>query len=169
MEMNNQEKAVRRKVKHLFDESQVLTNRQVANYLELVPSVVRQHALNGSLVPIMTIGRGKTHIRLYYYPDIVLFKQYLREKRKNQGYDAYHKQIHTLERKKIQELLQQTIWTSEQVCEYLDIHMNVLNGIVTRRQLEPIFVLNDRNARLFFVLDVKLFRIDYKAYQKFKR
>lgn len=47
--------------------------------------------------------------------------------------------------------------------------MNVLNGIVTRRQLEPLFILNDRNARLFFVTDVKLFRIDYKAYQKFKR
>ncbi len=51
--------------------------------------------------------------------------------------------------------MQQTIWTSDQVCEYLDIHMNVLNGIVTRRQLETLFILNDRNARLFFVTDVR--------------
>lgn len=120
-------------------------------------------------MPILTIGRGKTKVRFYHYPDIVWFKQYLREKRKNQGYDAYHQQIQTIQRKKTQELLENNLWTSEQVCDYLGIDMNTLNGLATRNQIKPIFIIHVRHTRLFFIPDVKVFKIDYDAYRKFSK
>lgn len=164
-----EEERIKRFIKQLFLEEQLITHSQVADYLGFKTSAIRQHALKGNLVPIFSRTIDKTQMRIYYYPDIVLFKQYIQTKHKNADYDAYHKMIQTIDRKRVAELLAKHIWVSKDVCTYLSIGLTALDGLIKRKQLTPIFKLTERNTRLFFVNDVKLLKIDYDAYLKFQK
>lgn len=165
--MTSYDNTIKEELKEMFNDGILMTNRQVAAYLGVTESAVRHAYLKENIEPIFSLEKGKTMIRIFYYPDVTLFKKYREEKKKMDTYESYHKKIHTAKRKRIKKLLEENIWSSDQTSEFLGITSRTLDGLVKRHQLKLFEVYDVSNTRLFFVPDVKEFKIQYDAYLNF--
>ncbi|MDN6630645.1 MAG: hypothetical protein L0K90_05205, partial [Staphylococcus equorum] len=109
------DKNIKSELKGLFNEEMIMDATQVADYLHLTKANILIHCTKGNLVPIYVWEIERT-FRLFYYPDIVKFDKYKKEKKKSDGYERYHKEIQTAERQRVKQLIEQNIWITSQVC-----------------------------------------------------
>ncbi|MBK0036061.1 MULTISPECIES: hypothetical protein [unclassified Enterococcus] len=161
----------RHEIKQLFDQKQLLTTKEVAEYLHVRPNAVLIHIQKRHLTPVYTkkLSENRT-FRLFSRKDIELFADYVQTKTHFQGYADYHTLIKekNKDRNYIRDLLDTYVWSQHECIEYTGLSQIVFNRHVKKNRLPYLVRFNEFNSlRLFFSLDVKKFRIEYGQFRSF--
>lgn len=151
----------------MFTEGVLMSVRDVAEYCEVSLSAITQQALLGHVDPIFIVKDSQNVSRIFYYPDIVVYKKYRQEKGKFDGYEPYLKKIDTSERQSVKKLLEKFIWNKDEVAEYLAVSSFVIDRLLKKEKLNVFYRFGDQGTRLFYVSDVKEFKLEYDTYRRF--
>lgn len=158
---------MRNELKSMFIDGTLMDIKDVADFCNVSVPAITQQALNGHLIPIYTMKQNKNKTRIFYYPDIVAYKKYRKQKGKFDGYDPYHKLIDTADRKHVKDQLEKFVWNKTEVCDYLGINIDVLNRLIAKNQIDVLHKFSWLSTRLFYAPEIKEFKIEYDTYLKF--
>ena len=161
------EENVKKEIKRMFTEGVLMSVRDVAEYCDVAIPTITQHALAGHIDPIFIVKESKKIVRIFFRPDIVFYNKYRKEKGKFDGYEPYLKRIDTPDRKAVKRLLEKSIWNKYEVCEYLGVTIGVLNRLVDNGKMNVYYEFSEHSTRLFYISDVKEFKLEYDTYLKF--